>query len=449
MNCTCLTFWTTFTLIQILFTTIIVAEELRIDCYFHSFINSNNSGDTYNRSDDSICKSGYFRLPETFQDEQFLDNQDKRLSKHLLLGVFCCPKGKGNDERGGAKTPFFWPNELKGGKLTRAFMTCHASSIPGLDTIRFLLYTKKTLGLFDFEELLVNDLHSLQHSNFIKGAPVKVIIHGFMSSAFVGPAPTLRAAYAKVPEKFNIIAVHWEALANLVTASDGICYDIASQSTKHVGRKTAEMIEFLIKSNYTTLEKVHVMGHSLGSHCAGFTGKFIRIGKLPRITAFDPARPVFVDRPPAERLDYTDAEFIDVIHTATKQWKLLGALSFGFLPFPVGIKAPMGHSDFYPNYGTHQPGCVLQLQKLPALCSHSRSYFYYAESIRYHNQRVFLSNECDTLDNLEKGICPKTLENTKVIMGEYTPVQNISRKLYYVKTNARTPFAVTVITTDL
>lgn len=33
-----------------------------------------------------------------------------------------------------------------------------------------------------------------------------------------------------------------------------------------------------------TIENVHVLGHSLGAHCAGFTGKFVTVGKLGRIT---------------------------------------------------------------------------------------------------------------------------------------------------------------------
>jgi len=78
--------------------------------------------------------------------------------------------------------------------------------------------------------------------------------------------------------------VQWEALANLVTASDSICYNIASQSTKLVGKRTAELIEFLVAEKMTDLEKIHILGHSLGAHCAGFAGKFVKTGKIPRIT---------------------------------------------------------------------------------------------------------------------------------------------------------------------
>lgn len=100
------------------------------------------------------------------------------------------------------------------------------------------------------------------------------------------------------------------------------------------------------------LKNVHLLGHSLGAHVAGFVGyKFI--GKIGRITGMDPARPDFevpILRESKDRLDPSDAVFVDVIHTCAGT---------------VGFVRPIGHADFYPNGGSfRQPGCpVLTMRK--------------------------------------------------------------------------------------
>lgn len=62
-------------------------------------------------------------------------------------------------------------------------------------------------------------------------------------------------------------------------------------------------------------------------------------------SGLDPARPYF-EYPPQEnsgKLDLTDAEYVDVIHTCA-----------GLL----GFQEPIGTADFYPNNGiAPQPGC--------------------------------------------------------------------------------------------
>lgn len=66
-------------------------------------------------------------------------------------------------------------------------------------------------------------------------------------------------------------------------------------------------------------DKIHLIGHSLGAHISGFAGKgyqSLTYGqKLPRITGLDPANPCFHDTTSNNRLDETDARFVDVIHT--------------------------------------------------------------------------------------------------------------------------------------
>jgi len=61
------------------------------------------------------------------------------------------------------------------------------------------------------------------------------------------------------------------------------------------------------------------------------------------VPGLDPARPLFSSKRPAERLNKTDAEFVDIVHTTS----LL-----------LGQTVPLGNIYFYPNGGkTQQPGC--------------------------------------------------------------------------------------------
>lgn len=71
---------------------------------------------------------------------------------------------------------------------------------------------------------------------------------------------------------------------------------------------------------------------------SNFNQHFLLIG-------LDPAYPGFSVENPGERLDTTDARFVDVMHTNSA--KIVG----GGLSFPV----PIGHVDFWPNGGVSQP----------------------------------------------------------------------------------------------
>ena len=64
-------------------------------------------------------------------------------------------------------------------------------------------------------------------------------------------------------------------------------------------------------------------------------------------TGLDPAYPDYSMRNTKDRLDRSDAEFVDVIHTNS------GSLFTAALSFPQAI----GHADFFVNGGHSQPGC--------------------------------------------------------------------------------------------
>lgn len=95
---------------------------------------------------------------------------------------------------------------------------------------------------------------------------------------------------------------------------------------------------------------------------AGIAGKSVRNGRINNLFGLDPAGSLFDVNTPAERLASTDARYVEVIHTNGGIW--------GY-----GIGQPIGHSDFFPNGGSVQSGCIT------TSCSHLRAVDFYSEKI--------------------------------------------------------------------
>ena len=123
---------------------------------------------------------------------------------------------------------------------------------------------------------------------------------------------------------------------------------------RKVGYAVAQFILKLHSEEGVSLNKIHVLGASLGGQVAGFVGYYTN-GQLGRITGFDPSGPLFHVVNASDRLDKSDAQFVDIIHTAGK-W--------------VGNDDLQGHIDFFPNSGrAPQPGCA-DKESVDLTCSH-------------------------------------------------------------------------------
>ncbi|TDG38517.1 hypothetical protein AWZ03_015061, partial [Drosophila navojoa] len=140
---------------------------------------------------------------------------------------------------------------------------------------------------------------------------------------------------------------------------------------------------------------------------AAQTSKYV-FEKLKHITGLDPAKPLFVSAAKLRRLDQTDAEFVDVIHTDTMQY---------------GVLRQVGHADFYPNFGKlEQPGC--EDADNITTCNHNRAPALYAESIMPDHKFWALSSEY-----------PRKV----VLMGYEAP---LNHGTFFLNTNSEFPFAL-------
>jgi pancreatic triacylglycerol lipase len=175
-------------------------------------------------------------------------------------------------------------------------------------------------------------------------------------------------------------------------------YNNASSNARLIGRQIGLFVNDMRRVFYAANPKdlkIHCLGHSLGAHVCSYASNAATI-RFNRITGMDPAGPFFEDTDPIVRLDATDADFVDAIHT---NGGTLVNLAFG-------IVMPVGHVDFYPNGGTFQPGCPGLTSIIGGLiggadptkdigCSHNRAIRYLTESIS--SGCPFVGFMCDTM----------------------------------------------------
>ena len=95
-------------------------------------------------------------------------------------------------------------------------------------------------------------------------------------------------AYISRPENYNVILLDWGELCTFPW------YRTAAQNVKLVGQILKNFIELYNESGEIPIQKLHVIGFSLGSHIASMAGKGLQgQTRIPRITALDPAYPEF------------------------------------------------------------------------------------------------------------------------------------------------------------
>jgi hypothetical protein len=186
-------------------------------------------------------------------------------------------------------------------------------------------------------------------------------------------------------EDVNAVIVDWGGGAQVLN------YAQAASNTRTTGAYTARVFANLASSGGSATSRFWCIGHSLGSHVCGHTGMRTSLG---RVTGMDPAGPLFENNPSKlVGLNPSSASFVDVIHTAED----------------LGTERDIGHLDFYPAGGRHQPGCFVKEsefseefwdsnKELRDSCSHSRAYEFMIESIKSDCFRA--TQQCSNYDNI-------------------------------------------------
>uniref|UniRef100_A0A182MGJ2 Lipase domain-containing protein n=1 Tax=Anopheles culicifacies TaxID=139723 RepID=A0A182MGJ2_9DIPT len=231
---------------------------------------------------------------------------------------------------------------------------------------RFLLWTATT-NPEDQVELKFDDLSSLHNSTFDPRNPTRILIHGWLGDWTSDAVRALSRAYV-AKGAYNVIGIDWSA------GSSTIVYPVARLRVSAVADAIAKQIGVLLQAGQHPSQIV-IVGHSLGAHIAGLTGKHFQTQpKLAAIFALDPAGPLFGGDHPSERVDAYDAEYVEVIHT-----------NKGLL----GHRDALGQADFYPNGGQSQPGCLTNT------CSHEKAVEYFRRSLS-SREALYVGRHCET-----------------------------------------------------
>lgn len=301
---------------------------------------------------------------------------------------------------------------------------------------RFRVYTDRAGGSC---QIFVNQLETLDKCHFNASLPLVMIVHGWSVDGILESwIWKMAAALKSHHDPMNVIIADWLALAHQH-------YPIAVRNTRTTGHEIAQLLQWLEESVQFSRSNAHLIGYSLGAHVSGFAGSFINgTKKIGRITGLDPAGPLFEGMSPTDRLSPDDANFVDAIHTFTKQ----------HMGLSVGIKQPVAHFDFYPNGGTFQPGChILHVYNHIAQlgiagitqtvkCAHERSVHLFIDSL-LHKDKQSTAYWCNDINTFNKGLCLSCKKNRCNTLGYNIREERLpkSRRLF-LKTRAHMPFKV-------
>ncbi|XP_001354611.3 probable phospholipase A1 magnifin [Drosophila pseudoobscura] len=279
--------------------------------------------------------------------------------------------------------------------------------IPDMSRMSFLLRTDEcqnvSIPLTEAEKLW-------EAPGFYQDRPTVIFITGWRTSITDSNSGPAAKAY-NCRNDTNFV---------LLDAADFIdtLYSWSALNTEAIGAYVAEALLKLDRSY--VIQKVHLVGHSLGAQIAGSAGRnFKKLSEgatLARVTGLDPANPCFYDGNNLGGVRSGDAEFVDIIHTN---------------PGVLGTPKVVGDADFYvEGLFAFKSGCGASVS-----CSHDRAVKYYSETVYRTNTNNFLGKSCGRYADLWDG---RNCNDTRAVMGYGASARD--QGFFYVDANDEEPF---------
>ncbi|ODM97490.1 Endothelial lipase [Orchesella cincta] len=304
----------------------------------------------------------------------------------MIFPFYCCKCFAKSLQN--TKDVVWFPNPNGDGTLLEANLTPDPDfKIGDVSDVRFHLFTGHSNIRINFilhpgynrnnqytpDELFVGDDVSLTNSHFIPNRPLKVLIHGIPEGGFK-------------PKFHN---------GQLTVLADTSNYFAAAQNTRYPPRWVF-----------------------FGGQVVGQIGSRVS-EKLTRITALEPALPLFDVADLHNRTDPSDAIYVNVLHTS------------GIL-----FNDPCGT---VPEFREQQPGCGIDLT---GGCAHERAPDYFLEALL--SETEFRGKKCTSWNDFTSGICD---DNEVGVMSYNTPetieicLGFSTTGVFYLRTNSESPYA--------
>lgn len=129
-----------------------------------------------------------------------------------------------------------------------------------MEGVFFELFTQK--NPLQSQHLGLNDMMSINKSNFNPEIPTRILIHGWMSMKSL-TFQFANAYFNQNRHNVNFIAVNWHK------GSKSLNYFKVRRRVTEMGEHVAKFIDFMFEQAGLPLETLKIIGHSLGAHIAG------------------------------------------------------------------------------------------------------------------------------------------------------------------------------------